>query len=247
MGTSFTIPLQPSCAAVVCSGCSLRNICLPAGLDRDELQMIDKRLVSSRRRLPRGTTLFQAGDRLDALYAVWTGFFKTSISGRDGRDQVTGFHMGGELLGLDGLETRRHQVDAVSLEDAQVCVIPFDAFSDLTGSIETLRCQAQRMASRELVRCQRQMLVLGSMHAEERLASFLLSLTERLAARGFSASAVVLRMTREEIGSFLGLTLETVSRTFSKFQSEGLLFVRARQLRVTDPVGLQAIVDGVPH
>lgn len=247
MDPSPAIPLQATGAAVTCSNCNLREICLPTGLSRSEMELVDKRLVSSRRRLHRGGTLYQAGDRMDAIYAVWTGFFKTCIAARDGRDQVTGFQMGGELLGLDGLATRRHQVDAVALEDAQVCVLPYEAFDGLVKEIDPLRWQFHRMMSRELVRDQSQMLLLGSMHAEERLAAFLVQLTRRLQARGFSPSALVLRMTRDEIGSYLGLTLETVSRTFSKFQADGLLFVRARQLRITDPVGLQAIVDGALH
>ena len=232
---------------MVCSSCNLREICLPVGLNRHEMEFIDKRMVSARRRIARGATLFQVGDRFDALYAVWTGFFKTTVGARDGRDQVTGFQMGGELLGMDGIANRRHEVDAVALEDSQLCVIPFDMLDQLAKEVDALRNQLHRIMSREIVRNQGQLLLLGSMHAEERLAAFLLNLTNRLQARGFSPTALVLRMTREEIGSYLGLTLETVSRTFSKFQNDGLLFVRARQLRITDPVGLQAIVDGALH
>ena len=229
---------------IVCSACKLRDVCLPLGLTHAELAHIDHRLVAYRRRVPRGERLFQAGDRFDSLYAVWTGFFKTCVSSKDGREQVTGFQMGGELLGMDGIGSRRHEVDAVALEDSQVCVIPFCELEMLSHDVPSLRQQFHRMMSREIVRSHGVMMLLGSMFAEERLAAFLLNLTHRLQVRGYSASTVVLRMSREEIGSYLGLKLETVSRTFSKFQTNGLLFVRHRQIRVTDPVGLQQLIDG---
>lgn len=237
-------PLHTPACNVVCSNCNLREICLPVGLTKAELEKIDERMVGVRRKVSRGDLLYQAGDRFDSLFAVWTGFFKTCISSTDGREQVTGFQMGGELIGLDGIGTRRHEVDAVALEDSQVCVIPYDELETLSLEVNSLQQQFHRIMSREIVRTQSAMLLLGSMHAEERLAAFLLNLTHRLQARGFSATSVVLRMSREEIGSFLGLKLETVSRTFSKFQANGLLFVRHRQIQVTDPVGLQQLLDG---
>ena len=233
----------PSCT-VACSPCNLKEICLPLGLTGPELMHIDGRLVALRRKVARGDALFQSGDRFDALYAVWTGFFKTCVASKDGREQVTGFQMGGELIGLDGIGSRRHEVDAVALEDSQVCVIPFCELEMLSHEVPSLQTQFHRIMSREIVRTHGVMLMLGSMYAEERLAAFLLNLTHRLQSRGFSSSTVVLRMSREEIGSYLGLKLETVSRTFSKFQANGLLFVRHRQIRVTDPVGLQQVLDG---
>jgi CRP/FNR family transcriptional regulator len=234
----------PHCTAV-CSSCNLREICLPVGLTREELELIDNRLVTARTKVARGAKLFQAGDRFTAVYAVWTGFFKTCVSSKDGREQVTGFQMSGELVGLDGIGQRVHEIDAVALEDSQVCVISYDELEALAIEVTSLQQQFHRVMSREIVRNQGVMLLLGSMHAEERVAAFLLNLMHRLSARGFSASAIVLRMSREEIGSYLGLKLETVSRTFSKFQAHGLLSVRHRQIQVTDPVGLQNLVDGI--
>ena len=244
MDNTIFAPLhQPTCVTT-CSSCNLRELCLPVGLSKLELEYLDKHLVTTRRKVARGAALYQAGAPLESVYAVWTGFFKTSLASRDGRDQVTGFQMGGELLGLDGIATRRHEVDAVALEDSQVCVMPFGVLESLALEVPPLQQQLHRVMSCEIVRHQRVMLLLGSMYAEERLAAFLLNLTKRLHARGFSASQLLLRMTREEIGSFLGLTLETVSRTFSKFQAEGLLHVHNRQIRITDTLGLQHIVDG---
>jgi CRP/FNR family transcriptional regulator len=205
---------------------------------------MDGRLVAGRRRLAHGESLFRAGDRFDAVYAVWTGFFKTVVATRQGREQVTGFQMAGELLGLDGIAAGRHEVDAIALEDSQVCVIPYVELQTLAPKLPSLQRQFNRLMSREIVNDHSTMVQLGSMYAEERVAAFLLDLTHRLQARGFSASSVLLRMSREEMGSFLGLKLETVSRALSKFQASGLLFVRQRQIRITDPTGLQQLLDG---
>jgi CRP/FNR family transcriptional regulator len=244
MDQSVYKPLHSPHCAIVCSNCNLREICLPVGLTKDELERIDARLVAVRHKVARGDMLFQAGDRFTSLYAVWTGFFKTCVASKDGREQVTGFQMGGELIGMDGIGSGVHEVDAVALEDSQVCVIPYEELETLALEVNSLQQQFHRVMSREIVRNHSVMLLLGSMHAEERVAAFLLNLIHRLRTRGFSSSAIVLRMSREEIGSFLGLKLETVSRTFSKFQADGLLFVRHRQIQVTDPVGLQQLVDG---
>ncbi len=244
METTLFRPLHMASCKVMCSSCNLREICLPVGLTQEELVHVDNRLVAVRRKVARGETLFRAGDRFDSVFAVWTGFFKTCVSSNQGRDQVTGFQMGGELIGLDGIGSGRHEVDAVALEDSQVCVIPYGELEKLAREVVSLQQQFHKIMSREIVRDHGVMLLLGSMHAEERVAAFLLNLTHRLRARGFSASSVLLRMSREEIGSFLGLKLETVSRTFSKFQANGLLFVRQRQIQITDPVGLQQLLDG---
>lgn len=235
-------PIKREAFKVACSNCNLRELCLPVGLAEHELDRLD-RLVATRRSVARGDTLFRAGDDFTSLYAVRTGFFKTRVSSEDGRDQVTGFQMAGELLGLDGISHDRHNCDAVALEDSQVCVIPFSQLETLSRDFTQLQHQFHRIMSREIVRDHGMMLLLGSMRAEERLAAFLLNLTQRLQARGFSASALVLRMTREEIGSYLGLKLETVSRTFSKFHEDGLLEVKQRQIRILDQAGLRQIVN----
>jgi CRP/FNR family transcriptional regulator len=228
---------------VACSGCNLRELCLPVGMSDEQLQRLDA-IVATRRTITRGESLFHAGDAFSSLYAIRTGFFKTCVSSEDGRDQVTGFQMAGELLGLDGIGTDRHTCDAVALEDSQVCVIGFHQLEDLSRDLSDLQRHFHRIMSREIVRDHGVMLLLGSMRAEERLAAFLLNLTQRLRTRGFSGSSLVLRMTREEIGSYLGLKLETVSRTFSKFQDDGILDVKQRQIHVLNPEALQALVNG---
>jgi CRP/FNR family transcriptional regulator len=235
--------IRPEPFKVACSGCNLRELCLPLGMSDDQLSRMDA-LVATRRNVQRGDALFRVGDAFAALFAVRTGFFKTRVSSEDGRDQVTGFQMAGELLGLDGIGADRHTCDAVALEDSQVCVIPFHQLEDLSREFSDLQRHFHRIMSREIVRDHGVMLLLGSMRAEERLAAFLLNLTQRLRTRGYSSSSLVLRMTREEIGSYLGLKLETVSRAFSRFQDDGLLEVKQRQIHVLDAAGLQALVNG---
>ena len=230
---------------VACSACSLRETCLPVGLSEESLDRVDT-LVAQRRRVPRGDALFRTGDTFQHLFAVRAGFFKTCVSTEDGRDQVTGFQMAGELLGLDGIGTDHHMCDAIALEDSQVCVIPYHMLEEVSHKVMELQHQFHRIMSREIVRDHGVMMLLGSMRAEERVAAFLLNLTRRLRARGYSGSSLVLRMTREEIGSFLGLKLETVSRTFSKFQDAGLLKVKQRQILLLDPEGLRDIVGADP-
>jgi CRP/FNR family transcriptional regulator, anaerobic regulatory protein len=238
------VPIKATEFKVACSNCNLRELCLPVGFSERELDRLDS-MVATRRTVHRGDLLFRSGDAFESLYAVRTGFFKTRVSSEDGRDQVTGFQMAGELLGLDGIGSDRHTCDAVALEDSQVCVIPYGQLEYLSREFTDLQRQFHKIMSREIVRDHGVMLLLGSMRAEERLAAFLLNLTQRLQARGFSPSSLVLRMTREEIGTYLGLKLETVSRCFSKFQDDGILQVKQRQIQVLDPAALQKIVSGV--
>jgi len=215
---------------------------MPVDLHASDMQRIDE-LVATRRRVARGQNLFRSGDRFNALYAIRTGFFKTCVSSEDGRDQVTGFQMAGEIIGLDGIVSDHHTCNAVALEDAEVCVMPYDKIEDLSREIKGLQQHVHKIMSREIVREHGVMLLLGSMRAEERLAAFLLNLVQRLHARGFSQSELILRMTREEIGSYLGLKLETVSRTFSKFVEDGIVEVKQRHVRILSTDGLKKIVN----
>jgi CRP/FNR family transcriptional regulator len=214
---------------------------MPAGLSAVELDALSG-LVTTRRKIKRGAALFASGDKFSALYTIRTGFFKTCVATEDGRSQVTGFQMAGEIIGLDGIAGNCHACDAVALEDAEVCVMPCDSIETLSRSVPALQGHMLRIMSREIVRGHGVLLLLGSMRAEERLAAFLINLVQRLHARGFSQSGLVLRMTREEIGSYLGLKLETVSRTFSKFADEGIVDVKQRHVRILDHQALQGIV-----
>ena len=227
---------------IACSSCSLRELCLPAGLDSGEMERMD-RLVTHRRRLRRGTGLYHAGEPLDGLFAIRSGFMKSCVLHDDGREQVAGFHMAGDLLGLDAIGSGNHTCDTVALEDTEVCEIPFASLEQLSREMPSLQHQLHRIMSREIVRDHGVMLLLGSMSAGERLAAFLLNLSQRFAARGYSPSEFRLRMTREEMGSYLGLKLETVSRTLSSFQERGLIEVRQKQVRIVDFPGLKALLE----
>ena len=220
-----------------CSSCNLREVCLPCGLNGPEVAMLGD-LVYTRRRVKRGDSLFHAGSDFDSIFAVRSGFFKSSMVLEDGRDQVTGFHMAGEVLGLDGIGSGKHSADVVALEDSEVCIIPYERLEE-----PGLQRQLHRVMSRELVRDQGVMMLLGTMRAEERLAAFLLNLSQRFVARGFSPHEFHLRMTRDEIGSYLGLSLETVSRLFSRFQEEGLITVQQKHIRILDIPGLKAVMN----
>ena len=215
---------------------------MPIWLSPRELERIDE-IVAGRRTIKRGTTLFRNGEKFSSLYAIRTGFFKTCIASENGRDQVTGFQMAGEIIGLDGIVNDRHTCDAVALEDAEVCVMPFDRIEELSREVTSLQRHVHKIMSREIVREHGVMLMLGSMRAEERLATFLLNLVEMLHTRGFSQSELILRMTREEIGSYLGLKLETVSRTFSKFVEDGIVEVKQRHVRILSTEALRQIVN----
>ena len=228
---------------VSCSNCSLRELCLPVGLNRDEMAQLDA-VIRQSRRLKRGEYLFRSGEGFRSLYAVRTGYFKTCVSSQDGREQVTGFHMSGELMGLDGISSNLHGCDAIALEDSEVCELPFNRMETLGRDIPSLQHHFFRLMSREIVRDQSVMLLLGNMKAEERLAAFLLNLSQRLSARGFAANDFILRMSREEIGSYLGLKLETVSRTLSKFQQQGWLAVDHKHIQLLKPEELKQLVAG---
>ncbi|HCF9193649.1 TPA: cyclic nucleotide-binding domain-containing protein [Pseudomonas aeruginosa] len=167
---SAAAPLRLEPFKVACSNCNLRELCLPVGMSTDQLLKLNS-LVSTRRAVQRGDTLFRSGEAFQSLYAVRTGFFKTCVASEDGRDQVTGFQMAGELLGLDGIGTERHTCDAVALEDSQVCIIPFHQLEDLSREVSDLQRQFHRIMSREIVRDHGVMLLLGSMRAEERLGA----------------------------------------------------------------------------
>jgi CRP/FNR family transcriptional regulator len=222
-----------------CSSCGLRGVCLPCGVGTDAINSIDE-LVYVRKRIKRGDYLYRAGDRFHALYTFRTGFFKSYVTTEDGRTHITGFQMPGEILGLDGIEDERHSQDVVALEDAEVCVIEYEQLASLSATMPELQLHLHRVMSREIVRDHGLMLLLGTMRADARVATFLINLSRRFAERGYSARAFNLRMTREEIGSYLGLTIETVSRTFSRLQERGLIRAQNRSIQLIDIEGLTA-------
>jgi CRP/FNR family transcriptional regulator len=175
-------------------------------------------LISMRRKLSRGATLYRAADRFDAIYAVHSGGFKTVGRLTHGEEKITGFYLPGELVGLDAIDNAQHSYEAVALEDSEVCILPFARLDAAAQKFPDLRHQLFRLLSRDISRDHGLMLLLGVMGVEQRLATFLLNLSRRYGRLGFDPDHFILRMSREEIGSYLGLTLETVSRNLSRFQ-----------------------------
>ena len=226
---------------LTCAKCNLREKCLSGGVCAEDLERIEN-IVYARRRIKRGERLFNAGDTFRGLFAVRSGFFKTSLVDGEGRDQVTGFFMGGELLGMDGLASGCYKDHAIALEDSDVCVMPYSLIEEIALDVPSLQRRLHTLLAREIGRGHGVMLLLGSMRAEERLATFLINLSRRLLHRGYSGSNFVLRMTRDEIGSYLGLKLETVSRLFSAFQKSGLIEIQQKQVSIIDIRGLERIL-----
>ena len=228
---------------VSCSSCNLRELCLPGGVCMEDLEQVQN-IVYARRRVKRGESIFGTGDEFSAIYAIRSGTFKTSVVDGEGREQVTGFFMGGELLGMEGIGAGKHSSTAVALEDSEVCVMPYSLVESMAHDFPQLQRHLHAVLSREIVRDHGVMMLLGSMRAEERLAAFLSNLSKRFLRRGYSQSDFHLRMTREEIGSYLGLKLETVSRLFSQFQKDGLIEVEQKHVRIVDIAGLEKILTG---
>ncbi|HEY0823969.1 MAG TPA: helix-turn-helix domain-containing protein [Ramlibacter sp.] len=221
-----------------CSACASDDPSLPC-----ELANADQAAgpASPRRRLLRGEILFREGEPCRGIVAVRSGTFKTVLAGPDGYEQVTGFQLAGDVVGLDGLAHGRHVSRATALEDSEVVVLPYGA--EGRRDPYKLGQLLPRLIGRELVRKQKLALLLACMSAEQRLASFLLNLSRRLQARGYSAAEFHLRMSRGEIGSYLGLNLETVSRTFSLLQHRGLVDVSGRHVLLRDRAALVRMFD----
>jgi len=228
--------------ATSCLGCSLRKICMPVDVDEPDAKDLFARLVSTRVRLHKGDVLFRAGDRFTALYGIRMGSCKTVMLTDDGSEQVAGYHLPGEIIGTEGIATDMHVSQAVALEDSEVCTLPFERIEALAHEDAAFQRRLYRLFSDAIARERGISLMLGTMRAEQRLASFLLDLAHRYHARGYSSTEFVLRMTREEIGSHLGLKLETVSRLFSRFDEEGLIEVRGRVVKLVDRIGLQHLI-----
>jgi CRP/FNR family transcriptional regulator len=226
--------------AVQCSVCAVRDLCLPGDLSDLDFSRLGA-MIHTSRKVAKGEALYRAGDEFLNIYAIKTGAFKTVLTMADGREQVTGFQIAGEALGLEGLHTGRHTFDAIALEPSVLCVLPFSQLEQLCNESAPMRRHVYRLMSGEIVRESRLAIMLGSMRAEERVSAFLLTLARRLRARRYPDTEFKLRMSRKELGSYLGIKLETVSRVLSKFQREKLIQVRGKMIRILDAAGLQRV------
>ncbi|MEA3275206.1 MAG: fumarate/nitrate reduction transcriptional regulator Fnr [Pseudomonadota bacterium] len=226
---------------VACKNCTLSTLCLPVGLAPEDVERLDS-IVKRNRPLHRGDYLFRNGERFRSLYVVKTGSVKTYAPSEEGGEQVLGFHLPGEVVGLDAISKEVHACSAKVLETSAICEVPFARFEELSGSIPSLQHQMYRLLSREIGHDTEMLLLLGKKSAEERLAAFLLSMSKRLRKRGLCPTDFYLSMSRHEIGNYLGLAVETVSRLFTRFQEEGLLNVDRKHVQLLDLRTLEAIV-----
>lgn len=223
-----------------CSNCMLNSICFPLGMSHQDMVKLDE-YITERVRIKKGVSLFREGDPADAVYGLRTGSMKTQIEDANGQVQITGFALPGEVLGLDGILNEKQLTHAIALEDSELCIIKLAEIDKLSQQMPKLPLQLQRLMSKEIGRSHQMLLTIGNLRSEQRLAAFLLNLSNRLQNLGYSPYEFILRMSREEIGNFLGLTLETVSRLFSRFSKEGLIKVRQREVMLIDLDGLQLL------
>ncbi len=224
-----------------CSTCMLGHVCVPVGMAAAEVEKLDE-LVKERVRLEKGKPLYALNDELDAVYSVRFGSMKTQLEDATGQIQITGFHLPGEIIGMDGMLDGKHVSTAMALEDSEVCVIRLTEVDRVAVHLPSLQQQFRRLMSREITRSHQMLASIGSLRSEQRLAAFLLNLSQRYAALGYSSTEFMLRMSREEIGNFLGLTLETVSRLFSRFAREGMIKINQREVRLLDLPALKLLL-----
>ncbi len=228
---------------VSCASCSLSELCLPRGMGQGALEKLES-IVKRSSPLQKGEVLFRAGDEFRGIYAVRSGLIKVFATADDGEEQIIGFFLPGEMLGLDAVETQVHACNAVALETSSYCAIPFSELSEICKEIPELQDQLFRIMSRELSAENQMLLTLGKKNSEEKVATFLLTISTRYHQLGYSANEFKLTMSRQEIGNYLGITFETVSRVFSRLQRNGIIKVNRKAINITDMVALKNLVSG---
>jgi len=235
-------PLRFREIKAVCKTCSLIELCLPVGLDREDVDALDG-IVQRRRPLEKGSALYRAGTRFAAVYAVRTGALKSSVLSEDGEEQITAFHLPGEMLGLDAISFGTHPSTAMALETSSICEIPFAELEGLAAQVPGLQRQLLRVMSKEIFHEQEMLQALARRTAEQRLAILLLSLGDRFGRRGMSPTRFLLPMSRQDVSNYLGLAPETMSRLFKRFQDGGWITVNRREVRLEDVAALKALTN----
>jgi CRP/FNR family transcriptional regulator len=223
-----------------CQNCSLSELCIPFSLNTQELDTLDN-IIERKRPIQKGEMIFKDGEQLHAIFAIRSGTFKTYTIDENGDEQITGFHLPGDLLGFDAISDSEHPSFAQALETSMVCEIPFDNLDKLSTTMPRLRRQILRLMSSEIRTDQEMLMLLNHKNAEQRLASFICALSERYRSRALSATEFRLTMTRSEIGNYIGLTVETISRLLNKFQKEGYIVVTGKLISILDLEKLKEI------
>jgi CRP/FNR family transcriptional regulator len=211
----------------------LNSLCIPVGMSPSDIERLEQ-VVKERLRVSKGGFIYHQDDEATALYGIRSGSVKTQVEDSSGQAQVTGFLLPGELLGIDGYLSARHLTHAIAMEDTELCVVRIADVESVTLQVPVLNRQLRRLTSQEIMRSQQLIMSLGVLRSEQRLAAFLLNLSQRLGALGYSPREFILRMSREDIGNHLGLTLETVSRLFSRFARDNLIRIRQREVQLLD-------------
>jgi CRP/FNR family transcriptional regulator, anaerobic regulatory protein len=235
-----TQPIKLTALKTACKSCNLHDLCLPLGLDLADIDALDN-IIKRRKPLQKGEYLFHNGTDFHAIYAVRSGSIKTYTESEQGDEQITGLYLPGELLGLDAIHNHQHPCSAIALETTSLCEIPFGTLEELSEKVPNLNHQLFRIMSKEIASDQTLLMLMAQKNAEERLAAFLVNLSSRLKQRNFSETEFFLSMSRKDIGNYLGLTIETISRTFSRFQSEGLLTTQRKYVNILKLHDLKAI------
>lgn len=240
---SDPIPLDLVRLRRSCADCSLHMLCLPAGIDADDLGRLES-VVQRRKPLVKGESLYRTGDPLRGLFVASEGSFKTVVVNAAGEEHVLGFHLPGELFGLDAVGSGQHRCDAVALSDARVCELPFTQLATISAKLPSLQRQLLRVIGQSADRDHDHVDVLSRRQASERVALFVHSLSERFRRIGRPADDFQLPMSRDEIARYLGLVLETVSRGFSRLHEDGVIEVRGRRVRILDQDALSLAANG---
>lgn len=227
--------------AIHCEKCGLAELCLPHSLNSDETRKLD-RVIEHKATIDRGEYLFKTGQNDDSIYAVRSGSFKTTLVTKDGEEQILGFYLPGEMLGFDAFSKMRHTCNAMAIETASVCRLPLDKMDKLHDEIPGLHRVIRSIVGDEMSMENKLLLLMGKKKAEEKLATFILSISSRNTKRGFSATSFHLSMSRQDIGNYLGLTIETVSRVLKKLQQQGILAVNKRDVEILQLETLKGMV-----
>lgn len=226
-------------AQIACSQCSLQELCLPKGLTHEELLLFEQ-AVYPKKPLKKAEFLYRAGEEMTALYTVKTGAFKANIDSADGQENIVGFFLPGELIGLDGIASGEYQCDIIALGDAHVCQLSYSEFQRISNQLPILREEILSISSSAMTTAQKMLFFIGKRPVEERLAIFLIGLSQRYGARGLSGLRFQLSMSRHDIANYLGMAPETISRQFKKMQDQGLILIDNREITITDLCRLQA-------
>ena len=240
--TISAVRIQSGGCAIHCQECSISTLCIPFTLNNQELDQLDN-IIERKKPIQKSQIMFKAGDPLRSLYAIRSGTIKTYTISETGEEQITSYHLPGDLVGFDAITDMRHPSFAQALETAMVCEIPFEILDDLAGKMPKLRQQIMRLMSSEIKNDQAMILLLSKMNAEERLAAFINNLSLRYSARGFSSKEFGLTMTRGDIANYLGLTVETISRLLGRFKKSGILSVQGKFITITDIEKLRTLAD----